>query len=83
MWRHNYVVSAYIATLPYVTLSCPIVSYHVRYFTGFRENNSRGNCCWLPVIHNVKFTGFFFFLQSIEILRAAVNAVATGSVVLP
>ena len=32
MWRHSYIVSAYIATLPYLTLSCPILSCHVRYF---------------------------------------------------
>ena len=32
MWRHSYVVSAYIATLPYVTLSCPVMFYHVKYF---------------------------------------------------
>ena len=31
VWRHSYVVSTYIATLPYVTLSCPILSCHLRY----------------------------------------------------
>ena len=30
--RHRYVVSAYIATLPYATLSCPILFTHVRFF---------------------------------------------------
>ena len=29
MWRHIYLVSAYIATLPYVTLTCLILSCHV------------------------------------------------------
>ena len=35
VWGHSNVVSVYIATLPYVTLSCPILSCHVRYFYGF------------------------------------------------
>ena len=50
-WRHSYVVSAYIATLPYVILSCPILSCHVRYcFTGSCKNNGTGTGSWLPVI---------------------------------
>ena len=39
-----------IATLPYVTLSCPILSCHVRYFPGSRKNNGTGTGIWLPVI---------------------------------
>ena len=57
MWRQSFVVSAYIATLPYVTLSCNILSCHVRY------------CLRVPVKLMVygcqlsyrKFYVFFFF----------------------
>ena len=37
MWRHGYVVSAYIASLLYVTLSSPEVSYHVDIFMASRK----------------------------------------------
>ena len=37
MWRHGYVVSAYIVLLIYVTLSCPVLSCHVDIFTASRK----------------------------------------------
>ena len=58
MWRHSYVVSADIATLPYMTLSCPILSCHEIFFTGSRKNNGIGTGSWLPVI--LPSLGIFF-----------------------
>ena len=55
VWQHSYVVSA----LPHVTLPCPLLSCHVRYFTGTCKNNGKCTGSWLPVTLP-KFYGLFY-----------------------
>ena len=60
VWRHIYVVSVYITTLLYVTLSCPILSGHARYFLRVPVNKSvhvlAAGCSY----STVSSLGFFF-----------------------
>ena len=66
MWRRSYVVSAYIAMLLYVTLSCPILSCHVRYFLRvtiiITVHVLAAGCQFYPTVN---FTDFFAAQPSI------------------
>ena len=74
MWRHSYVVSACITTLSYVTLSCPILSCHVRYFTNSRKITVKELAADCQLSYR-KFYGYFFLHGSRQKVLKALNFV--------
>ena len=69
--RHSYVGSDHIARLPYVTLSCSILSCHVRYFLIIPVKQRYRYWQLVASYHPVNFTDLFTVQLSIVNARDA------------